>query len=214
MSLVVTGLSHHTCAIELRERLAIPEAKLAGALLRLRKELDGAGVVILSTCNRVEIYVHHAAPAFELHRGIRAFLSESSGIEETAFADTLYEYADEEAVGHLFRVASSLDSLVVGEVQILGQVHDAYLRAQAEQATDKVLSALFQRAFSVAKQVRTESRLGVGKVSISSVAVELAASIFMDLAGKTAMVIGSGEMGELTLKSLVALGVGHVLVAN
>ena len=126
----------------------------------------------------------------------------------------LYERADRDGVGHLFHVASSLDSMVVGEGQILGQVHDAYLLAQAEQATDKIISQLFQRAFSVAKDVRSRSGISEGKVSVGSVAVDLAVSIFIDLAGKTVMVIGSGKMGELALKSLVSRGVSHVLLVN
>lgn len=214
MSLFVTGLSHHTSDVELRERLAFAEEAIPGALLQFRKCIEDAGVVIISTCNRSEVYVSHVSADADLHREIRSFLSEWHSIPEDEFRDALYEYRDREAVGHLFRVASSLDSLVVGEGQILGQVHDAYSIAHAEQTTDKVLNALFQRAFSVAKKVRAQSRIGVGKVSISSVAVDLAVSIFMDLSGKTVMVIGSGEMGELTLKSLVSQGVGAVLVAN
>lgn len=214
MSLVVVGLNHNTGPVELRERLAFDKEALPRALLQFRKRLDGAGVVILSTCNRVEVYVHHTAPAEDVWAEVRGFLSEWHETPETDFRDALYEYADGEAVGHLFRVASSLDSLVVGEVQILGQVHDAYLAAQTEQTADKVIHSLFQKAFSVAKSVRSQSGIGAGKVSVSSVAVDLAMSIFMDLAGKTVMVVGSGEMGELTLKSLVDRGVGHVLVMN
>lgn len=208
------GLSHHTSPVELRERLAFSDTALPAALLQLHKRLDGAGVVILSTCNRVEIYAHHADPAEKVEGCLRAFLTEWHGVPESEIAEALYAYAGAEAVGHLFRVASSLDSLVVGETQILGQVHDAFLQAQAEQTTDKIISALFQKSFSVAKTVRSESSIAAGKVSISSVAVDLAVSIFGDLSNKTVMVIGSGEMGELTLRSLVAQGVRRVLVAN
>jgi len=214
VSLVVAGISHHTGNVGLREKLAFPPASIASALARLRKRLDGAGVVILSTCNRVELYAHGEQSPELLWAGIRAFLSEWHEFPEAEFREAIYEYHDRETAGHLFRVSSSLDSLVVGEVQILGQVHDAYLTAQAEQATDKVINYLFQQAFSVAKTVRTRTSIGAGKVSVSSVAVDLAASIFMELPGKTVMVVGSGEMGELTLKSLVARGVGNVLVVN
>lgn len=214
MSLVVTGLSHHTGSIDLREKLNFPQATLRTALARLRKKLDGAGVVILSTCNRVEVYAHHNSEAARVQQEIRAFLCEWHDLPEEAFRDALYEHQDREAAGHLFRVASSLDSLVVGEAQILGQVRDAYLAAQTEQTTDKVINNLFQQAFGVAKAVRTRTNIGAGKVSVSSVAVDLAASIFMELPGKTVMVVGSGEMGELTLSSLVARGVGNVLVIN
>lgn len=215
MSLAIVGLSHHTSSVTLRERLAFSADVTPGALLELRKRADKAGVVILSTCNRVEVYAHHPTLAGkELCACMRQFLVEWHRIGEDEIAGALYELEDAEATGHLFRVASSLDSMVVGEVQILGQVHDAYLLSQTEQAADKVIHALFQKAFSVAKAVRSQSTIGEGKVSISSVAVDLAVSIFMDLADKTVMVIGSGEMGELTLKSLVARGVRGVLVVN
>ncbi len=214
MSLVVVGLNHQTSPLELRERLVFSEKALPQALLRLHKELGGAGVVILSTCNRVEAYANSPSDTSELAEGIRRFLSAWHGIEETAFNDMLYEHDDDNAAGHLFRVAASLDSLVVGETQILGQVHDAYLLAKSEQTTDKIINALFQRAFSVAKEVRTKTGVGAGKVSVSSVAVDLATSIFMELEGKTVLVIGSGDMGELTLQSLVAHGAARVLVAN
>ena len=214
MSLVVAGLSHHTSDLALRERLAFPEEAVPKALMELRRDIDGAGAVILSTCNRSEIYAHHEMDPKALLAALRAFLARWHGLPDARFASALYGLSGREAVGHLFRVASSLDSLVVGEGQILGQVHDAYQVAHAEQATDKVINALFQKAFSVAKKVRDQSNIGSGKVSISSVAVDLAVSIFMDLSGKTVMVIGSGEMGELTLKSLVSRGVGHVMVVN
>ncbi len=214
MSLVVAGLSHHTSDLALRERLAFPEEAVPKALMELRRDIDGAGAVILSTCNRSEIYAHHEMDPKALLAALRAFLARWHGLPDARFASALYGLSGREAVGHLFRVASSLDSLVVGEGQILGQVHDAYQVAHAEQATDKVINALFQKAFSVAKKIRDQSNIGAGKVSISSVAVDLAVSIFMDLAGKTVMVIGSGEMGELTLRSLVSRGVGHVIVAN
>ncbi len=214
MSLVLTGLSHHTSPVELRERLAFAESALPGALLQLRKALDGAGVVILSTCNRVELYVHQNGGADEIHRTIRDFLSQWHRLPTPAFQPHMYERDDRDVAGHLFRVASSLDSMVVGEQQISGQVHDAFLAAQREQTTDKVLEQLFQKAFSIAKKVRSQTHIGEGKVSISSVAVDLAASIFNDLAGKSVMIIGSGEMSELTLKHLVARGVSSVIIAN
>lgn len=214
MSLVVSGLSHHTSGLDLRERFLFDAASIPPALIELRRRVEGAGAVILSTCNRTEIYLHHAADAEDLHREVRRFLSDWKRVPEAEFVDALYDYRDRETVGHLFRVASSLDSLVVGEGQILGQVHDAYLLAQAEQATDKIINALFQRAFAIAKRVRARTDIGEGKVSISSVAVDLAVSIFMDLADKTVLVIGSGEMGDLTLKSLVEKGARKVIVVN
>ena len=214
MSLVAVGLSHHTSPVALREKLGFPAADLPRALLHLTKRIEGAGVVLLSTCNRVEIYVSHPAPADQLRRDIVTFLSEWHQIPEEAFEDALYAYDGRAMVGHLFSVTSSLDSLVVGEVQILGQVHDAYLLARAEQTADKILHALFQKAFTIAKRVRTQTAIGEGKVSVSSVAVDLAASIFGHLEGKSVIIVGSGEMAELTLKSLVERGASSVLVAN
>lgn len=214
MSLVVTGLSHHTSEIDLRERMTFAEDKLAEALAQMHERLEGAGVVIVSTCNRSEVYLNHVGEAPDLFHEIRKFLEEWHGISEADFTNHIYEHEGTEAVGHLFRVAASLDSMVVGEDQILGQVHDAYLAAHHEQVTDKIINALFQKAFTVAKKVRSKTNINVGKVSISSVAVDLAVSIFMDLTDKTVMVIGSGEMSELTLKSLVDQGAGRVLIAN
>jgi glutamyl-tRNA reductase len=213
MSFTATGLNHRTSPIALRERLDFDATALPNALQHLKKRVSG-GVVILSTCNRVEVYTNTPGSTDETHAAVREFLSETRQVAENEFADMLYEYADRDAVVHLFRVASSLDSLVVGEGQILGQVHDAYLAAQAEQAADKVISAVFQRAFAVAKDVRTNTRISEGKVSIGSVAVDLAVRIFTDLKAKTIMIIGSGKMGEQTLKSLVGHGVGRVLLVN
>ena len=214
MSLVVVGLSHHTSAVELRELLAFPQAATPAALLALRKKLGKAGVVILSTCNRVEVYVNYPLGPEELYEAIVDFLSQWHTIPSEEFAHALYMHEGQDAVGHLFRVASSLDSLVVGEGQILGQVHDAYLIAQTEQTTDKIIDALFQKAFSMAKKVRTTSSLGAGKISVSSVAVDLAASIFAGLQGKSVLIIGSGEMGQRTLKSLVSHELRHILIMN
>lgn len=214
MSLVVTGISHHSSELELRERMTFADDGIREALAEMHTRLEGAGVVIVSTCNRSEVYVNHIGEPEDLFHDIRKFLADWHKVSEAEFADHIYELEGAEAVGHLFRVTSSLDSLVVGEDQILGQVHDAYLTAQSEQTTDKIVNALFQKAFTIAKRIRSKTNINVGKVSISSVAVDLAVSIFMDLTDKTVLVIGSGEMGELTLKSLVDKGAGHVLIAN
>ncbi len=212
MSIAVVGLNHRTCPLALREELHFPAEALPDALRRMRERLDGAGVAILSTCNRVEVYAHQTAP--DLCKRIRTGLGEWHKVPEARFRDHLYSYEDREAVGHLFRVASGLDSLVLGENQILGQVHDAFDAARAEGTSDKVLSALFQRAFAVAKEVRTRSGIAAGRISIGSVAVDLAASIFGELTGKTVMIVGAGKMGELTLKSLVSRGAGKLLMVN
>jgi glutamyl-tRNA reductase len=214
MSLVVLGISHRTCPVETREKLGFSRDSLPHALMHLNAQFQGGGVIVLNTCNRIEIYVHHPLDGHELASRSRSFLSEWHNVPEAEFAPHTYEYHARETAGHLFRVASSLDSLVLGEAQILGQVHEAYLLAQAAQTTDKVLHALFQQAFTVAKHVRSSTNIGAGKVSVSSVAVDLAASIFMDLSGKTVMVVGSGDVAELTLRCLVDRGVKNVLIAN
>ncbi len=214
MSLIVTGLNHRTSELALRERVVFAEEALPKAIKALRECVEDAGVVILSTCNRSEIYLNHAGDAEYLHRELRRFLCDWHRVPQEELAPALYEYEGRETVGHLFRVAASLDSLVVGEQQILGQAHDAYTLAHQEQATDKVINALFQKAFAVAKRVRTQTNIGEGKVSVSSVAVDLAVSIFTDLSGATVLVIGSGEMSEQTLQHLVQHGVGRIIVAN
>lgn len=215
MTMLVVGLSHHTCPVALRERLHFPPEALPAALEAIGRTLPGCAAVILSTCNRVEIYAHDPVlPAENLAAGLRAFLAEWHGVQEATFAELLYEKGDRECAGHLFRVASSVDSMVVGEGQIIAQVHEAYLAAQAAQTTDKMLSGLFQRAFAVSKKVHTQTRIGEGKVSIGSVAVDLAVSIFMGLSGKTVLVVGSGKMGTVTLRNLVEHGVGRILLAN
>ncbi len=214
MSLAVLGVNHRSCPVEVRERLRFAEDELPEALAALRQRLGDAGTVILSTCNRVELYAHCDVPAQELLREMGAFLAEFRSIPDGDFLPLSYSHAEREAVGHLFRVTASLDSMVVGEAQILGQVREAYLLARRAQATDKTINALFEKAFSVAKDVRTETTINEGKVSIGSVAVDLAVSIFMDLAGKTVMVVGSGKMGELALKNLIARGASQVLLVN
>jgi len=215
VSLIALGISHQTGSVELREKLNFPAEEIPAACLALRERCADAGLVILNTCNRIEIYMHDAQTETAiLCACARRFLSEWHEIPEQDFCRSVYVHENADAANHLFRVASSLDSLVLGEAQVLGQVHDAYLAARTAQVTDKVIHALFQKAFSVAKTVRSKTDIGAGNVSISSVAVDLASSIFMEFSGKTVMVIGAGEMGELTLKSLLSRGVGKVLVLN
>lgn len=214
MTIAISGLSHHTSPLELRERVAFAQERIPEALHALRQRFPDGASVILSTCNRVEVYLRAPAPPEDLRQGIRAFLSEWHDLPERTLCPHLYEHHSDNAVAHLFRVASSLDSMVVGEAQILGQVQDAFLAAHAAEATDKILNALFQRALAVAKEVRTQTQIGTGKVSVPSVAVDLAVHVFGDFAQRTVMVIGSGETGQLTLKTLVSRGVGKVLVVN
>lgn len=212
MTIRVTGLNHHTAPVQVREALAFPRNRIADALaaLRERREVDEA--VVLSTCNRVEVYVCGRA---ELDEGVvPAFLAEFHGVWPETFAPHLYHHVGADAVGHLFRVASGLDSLVVGEAQITGQVKQAYEAAAGSGASGVVLHRLFQQALSVAKQVRTRTEIGAGRASIGSVAVELAGHIFESLAGRTVLVVGAGEMGEAVVRSLHAAGASALLVAN
>ncbi len=214
MNLVVCGLNHHSAPVEIRERLAFTEKDLPAAFSLVREKIPGAGCVLVSTCNRVEIYVHHPLLPETLRERLVAFLVESRGVEKALFDDYLYLYAGREAVEHLFRVASGLDSLVIGEPQILGQLHEAYQAAHACQVADKVIHRLFQKAFTTAKKVRSQTAIGMGNVSVSSVAVSLAASIFKDLSRVQVFLLGSGEMAALALKALADHGARHITVVN
>ena len=214
MSLAVIGLNHRSGSLEARERLYFAEDETPRALSALHERLGGGGAVILSTCNRVEIYLNTPGNATEALAKARSFWFEWRGAALEECANHLYTYTGQDAVEHLFRVCSSLDSLIVGEAQILGQVQAAFRAAQMCETTDKILNALFEKAFSVAKKVRRNSVIGKGKVSIGSIAVDVAVSIFGELKDKTVLVIGSGKMGEITLNHLTERGVGRILIAN
>ena len=215
MTIVVTGLSHHTSPLALRERLTLSSEHLANVLSTLHKQLgDESGVVILPTCNRLEVYVCAKQPPETLHKHINSFLGVVNRLAESEFSGFLYHNANTGAVRHLFRVASSLDSMVVGENEIMGQLQQAYEAARNAGTLNRPLSVLFQRALKCGKKVRAETQIGSGKVSVASIAVDLAESILKDLAGKTAMIVGSGQISELALKSLVEHGVGKVMVLN
>jgi glutamyl-tRNA reductase len=211
--IIVVGLSHHTAPVETREQLAIAEGELAEAYRRLLARPHVEEGVILSTCNRVEIVAtaqHPETAAAE----IVEFLRESPDTEVRGFAEQLYVHRGTEAVRHIFRVASSLDSMVVGEPQILGQMKDSYSRAAGLGATGTVLHRLFHKSFSAAKRVRAETSIASRAVSVSSAAVDLARKIFERLEDKTAMVIGAGQMSELAAKHLLSNGVGGLLATN
>src|SRR5512139_83183 len=213
MGIVVVGLSHKTAPIEVREKLYFPEDTLPEAL---RKLLSYEGVresLIVSTCNRVEIYASVPDSARGIDR-IKQYISEYHGIPREALEGSLYVYPDALGVRHTFRVASSLDSLVVGEAQILGQLKDAFDIALKTKTTSTILNKLIKKAISVAKRVRTETKLAEGAVSISSAAVELAKKIFGELEGKNVMLLGAGEMAELAAQHLLGNGVKNIMVAN
>ena len=214
MDILVVGLNHRTAPIELRERLHVPERDLPRALEMLRAVPDLPELMLLTTCNRVEVYGVSEGSALSAAQAIADTLGRFHGVDTMAFAGNLYTHVAGEAVRHVFRVAASLDSLVIGEPQILGQVKSAYAAAQAQEATGAILNNLLEQAFHVAKRIRTETGIGTSPVSISSVAVDLARKIFGELAGRSALILGAGEMAELALRHLVDDGVKSVLVAN
>lgn len=214
MNIVLIGLSHKTAPVEMREQLAFNESRLPDALAALvDQEIVDEGLIV-STCNRVELLA--SAPA-GTERGLTRlteFLCDYHHLSFNSLNGHLYRHADREAIMHLFRVASSLDSLVVGESQILGQVKDAYQHAVEAGTVGRILSQLMNRAISVAKRIRTETGVAQNPVSISSVAVELARKIFADLQGKTVLLVGAGEMGELAARNLIEAGTTHLIVTN
>ncbi len=213
MGIVVVGLSHKTAPIEVREKLNFPENTLPDALRKLMTYEGVRESLIMSTCNRVEIYASVQDSAKGIDR-IKQFISDYHGLSREALEQSLYVYPDAQGVRHTFRVASSLDSMVVGEAQILGQLKDSFDIALKTKTTSTIMNKLIKKAISVAKRVRTETRLAEGAVSISTAAVELAKKIFGDLVGKTVMLLGAGEMAELAAQHLLGNGVKNIMVAN
>ncbi|MBI4842627.1 MAG: glutamyl-tRNA reductase [candidate division NC10 bacterium] len=214
MEILVVGLSHKTAPIELRERLNVPEQDLPKRLEMMGESTDLVERMLVATCNRVEVYAVSEGPVEGAVEGITDCLATYRNVPKTDFLDKLYTYTAGEAVRHVFRVASSLDSMVVGEPQILGQVKTAYSIAQAREATGIILNNLLEQAFHVAKRVRSETGIASSAVSVSSAAVELARKIFGDLTGRSVLILGAGEMAELALRHLLDDGVRSVLVAN
>ncbi len=213
MSIVVVGLSHKSAPIEVREKLNFPEATISEALKKLVSYEGVREGLILSTCNRVEIYasVQDSKPGIEQ---IKQFISDYHGLSREALEQSLYVYPEVEGVRHTFRVASSLDSMVLGEAQILGQLKESFDLALKAKTTSTILNKLIKKAISVAKRVRTETKLAEGAVSISTAAVELAKKIFGELTGKNVMLLGAGEMAELAAQHLLGNGVKNIMVAN
>jgi glutamyl-tRNA reductase len=213
MELLVIGLNHKTAPIAIRECLAFPEDKLEKALSQAYGLSSVKENMIVSTCNRVEVYAATRETEKAIH-DLKNFLSQYHGISLKEFENSLYTHVGEEAVKHLFRVASSLDSMVLGEPQILGQIKDAYDMAQQANTSGLILHRLLHRAFHVAKRVRTETKIAISAVSVSSVAVECAEKIFGTLEKKTVLLIGAGEMCELAARHLISGGVEKILVTN
>jgi glutamyl-tRNA reductase len=211
MKLLLTGLSHKTAPVDLREKLAIAESALPRALQELQ-QLGAAEAVVLSTCNRVEFSIS-TPDDIEPRTVLDRFLAQWQ-LPRGAFDGQLYRFESREAIQHIFRVASSLDSMVVGEPQILGQLKAAYKAAQKEGAVGGLLENVLTRAFSAAKRVRSETGIGQMAVSVSYAAVELARRIFGSLDGQRVLIIGSGKMGELAAKHLRSSGANKIFVTN
>lgn len=213
-NVVLIGVSHKTAPVEVRERLAFAEAHLAGALHSLVERPAISEGLILSTCNRVEIVAATSDDAEHAITALSDFLHRHHGLAPHHFSQHLYRHADLAAIRHIFRVASSLDSMVVGEPQILGQIKEAFNLAQHEHTLGQTLNNLMSRAFSVAKRIRTETGIGSSAVSISYVAVELARKVFDELRGRTVLLLGAGEMAELAAKHLMNCGASKLLIAS
>jgi glutamyl-tRNA reductase len=214
MNVVVIGLSHHTSPVELRERFAFAESKIPAALAQLRESGIVSESVILSTCNRVEIYAATALPAAKAFSELTDFLVRAGGAAFAPAPEAIYTLAEPQSLRHLFKVACGLDSMVLGETEILGQLKDAYTLAHGHKYTGARLNKAFQRAFNVAKHVRTHTQIQRGSVSVASVAVELAEKIFSSLADRPALVMGSGEMSEKVARALVSRGVKKIVIAG
>jgi len=215
--LVLLGINHNTAPIEVRERLAIPSTRLADATRTLLHQPGIREGLILSTCNRVELLtlqddVETTQP--QTKTDLLRFLHEYFAVPPHDIQPHLYEFREREAIRHLFRVASSLDSMVVGEPQILGQVKESYTIAREVGAVSTHLESLLQRTFTVAKKIRTETQIGSSSVSIASVAVDLARKIFGSLQGKTVLLVGAGKMSELAARHLIEHGASSILVTN
>jgi glutamyl-tRNA reductase len=211
--LFVAGLSHRNAPVELREQVAVEEDRLRGMLRQIHAAGAVGELLILSTCNRVEMYAVADVPG-EARAAAFRHLCHPRGVEPADVEPLLYTYVDGEAVRHAFRVAASLDSMMVGEPQILGQVKDAFALAQSCRTLGPTLHQLFTQAFAVAKKVRTETAVARHAVSISFAAVELAKKIFDGLTGRAVLLVGAGKMGELAARHLVDQGAFPVYIAN
>jgi glutamyl-tRNA reductase len=214
-TLFVVGVNHRTAAVAVRERLAYADAEIVPTLGRIREQLPAlAETALISTCNRVELIgLANAAAPPEPHE-ITRFLATDRRIEPGRFTNLLYRFAGRDAIRHLFRVGASLDSMVVGEPQILGQLKLAYAQAVTAETAGVVLHHAFHRAFAVGKQVRKATLIGYGAVSVSSAAVSLAAKIFDTLADKTVMLMGAGKIAELAARNLKRAGVQSLIITS
>ena len=214
MKIAVVGLSHHTAPVALRERFAQSTAQLSKTLEEISALESVQEVCVISTCNRVEYYISGTSETDILIRELTIYLQSISGVPKSELEPHLYIHSDANCVRHLFRVAASLDSMVVGEPQILGQVKQAFQVADSNGSVGTRLNRIFQKSFAVAKRVRTETGIAENAVSMSFAAVELGREIFEDLSGKEVLLLGAGEMATLAAKHLLANGVSRVRVAS
>ncbi len=213
MSILVIGLNHKTASLDIRERLAFNGQKLEDGLLGIHGLPDVQEAALLSTCNRVEIYASVRSDEAAENQ-IKGFLAAFHGVARSDFESSLYVHAEAGGIRHIFRVGASLDSMVVGEPQILGQLKDTFDYALTRKTTGFILNRLMKKAISTSKRVRTETRIAQNAVSISFAAVELARKIFTDLATKAVMLLGAGEMAELAARHLVTNGVQNIRIVN
>ena len=211
--IILLGLSHQTAPVELRECIAFSAEETAAALEMLQKNPDVAEVMLFSTCNRVEVLLV-TSNRTQAIAAAKHFIAAFKQISVARFEESLYIHSGDDAVRHVFRVASSLDSMMLGETQILGQIKEAFLAATIKKTTDVILNRLLPRAFSVAKRIRTETGIGDHAVSISYAAIELGRKIFDTLAEKKVLLIGAGEMAELAVEYLLRNKVAGIFVAN
>jgi glutamyl-tRNA reductase len=213
MPLIVLGLSHRSSPVTVRERFAFAEADIPAALQKLRDTGAVQEAVIISTCNRVEIYAATDLPERQGAEHLRRFLLDHHQYHQP-LGDEIYSHTGVETLEHLFRVASGLDSMVLGETEILGQLKKAYETALEHKHTGRRLNKAFQKAFNVAKQIRTETNIQRGSVSVGSIAVELAEKLFSSLRDHPIMVVGARDTGEKTARALVSRGAGSIVFCN
>jgi glutamyl-tRNA reductase len=211
--ILVLGLSHHTAPVTLRERFAFSEARLPGTLAQLRESGLVDEAVLVSTCNRVELYAATSLDPRQAFAELRHFLLNCHDYRDP-LTDEIYQLAEPQSVEHLFKVASGLDSMVLGETEILGQLKKSYDLALQHNHTGGRLNKAFQRAFNVAKQIRTETNIQRGATSVAAVAVELAEKIFTSLANRQVMVLGAGDTSEKAARALLSRGAHSIIVSN
>lgn len=213
LDIALTGLNHTTAPVELRERLAFNADEIARAIEDLKNLPDVREVMLFSTCNRVETLITSENGPRALDQ-VKNYISGLKGIPLSDFEGNLYSYYGNEAVRHIFRVAASLDSMVIGEPQILGQIKDAFRATVQKKSSGVILNRLFHKTFNIAKRVRTETGIGDSAVSISYAAIELARKIFGELDQRKVLLVGAGEMAELAVEHLIRNRVGDIYVAN